>query len=74
MNLLLEGYSQFCNFDESTLGLVEYLRFMRILYFLSWCESQKNDPGFCTRYPDWGTRSFWVKELEDLRYQARQTN
>lgn len=68
-DLLLHGYTQFRTFDRSTLALVEPLRFMRIIYFLSWCALQKNDPGFFTHFPDWGEKGFWVKELEDLSYQ-----
>lgn len=70
MGLLLEGYTSFCPFDERSLELVEYLRFMRILYFLSWRETQRNDALFIRDNPDWGTKAFWIREMEDLRYQA----
>jgi len=68
-DLLLSGYRQFSQFDEGTLSLIEPLRFMRIIYFLSWCALQKDDPGFFTHFPDWGEKGFWVKELEDITYQ-----
>lgn len=71
MRLLLEGYTEFSPFDYDSLNLVETLRFMRILYFLSWVDRQKGDSGFTERYPDWGSRSFWIRELEDLSQQAR---
>ena len=70
-DLLLYGYTQFRDFDRSTLDLVEPLRFMRIIYFLAWCALQKNDPGFYSHFPDWGEKGFWVKELEDLSYQRQ---
>jgi len=69
INLLLEGYEQFCDFDISTLKLIEPLRVMRIIYFLSWCASQLGDFQFATHYPDWGTPSFWMRENNDLRTQ-----
>ena len=68
-DLLLSGYRQFQEFDERTLSLIEPLRFMRIIYFLSWCALQKDDPGFFTHFPDWGEKGFWIKELEDITYQ-----
>lgn len=71
MDLLLEGYTRFCQFPSSSLALVEYLRFMRIIYYLAWCSSQRGDRGFAERYPDWGSRAFWIKEFEDLSQQAR---
>jgi Ser/Thr protein kinase RdoA (MazF antagonist) len=70
-DLLLHGYTQFRDFDRSTLALVEPLRFMRIIYFLSWCALQKDDPGFFSHFPDWGEKGFWLKELEDLSYQRQ---
>lgn len=69
-DLLLDGYTQFSTLDERSLSLVETLRFMRIIYFLGWCETQKDDQLFREKNPDWGTRSFWVREMEDMHYQA----
>ncbi len=71
MGLLVEGYERFGTFDRRSLDLVETLRFMRILYFLSWREAQRDDALFHERNPDWGTKAFWIREMEDLRYQAR---
>ena len=68
-DLLLQGYTQFMEFDEQTLSLIEPLRFMRIIYFLTWCAMQKEDPGFLTHFPAWGEEGFWNKELEDITYQ-----
>jgi len=69
MNLIIEGYEQFCEFDTRTLDLVEPLRFMRHIYFLAWCAAQHEDTGFSGRFPDWGTKAFWIKETEDLSSQ-----
>ncbi len=69
MNLMIEGYEQFCEFDRNTISLVEPLRFMRHIYFLNWCAVQHEDTGFSERYPDWGNRAFWIKETEDLSAQ-----
>lgn len=71
LNLLLEGYEQFNSFDRRTLDLIEPLRFMRHIYFLNWVASQHVDTGFSERYPGWGSRSFWIREVEDLNQQLR---
>lgn len=68
-NLLLEGYEEFAPFNRATLALVEPLRFMRQIYFLAWCATQRDDPGFAERNPGWGTRAFWITETEDLAAQ-----
>lgn len=69
MNLIIEGYEQFCEFDRRTLNLVEPLRFMRHIYFLNWCATQLDDSGFAARMPEWGNRAFWIQETEDLQTQ-----
>lgn len=68
-DLLLYGYTQFMEFDTAALSLIEPLRFMRIIYFLTWCASQKDDPGFFSHFPAWGEEGFWIKEIEDIAYQ-----
>lgn len=68
--LLLEGYREVRPFDADWLSLVEPLRFLRMLGYLDWQARQKDDHRFAAAFPDWGTRSFWIKEVEDLRDQA----
>lgn len=69
INLILEGYEDFREFDDYSLCLIEPLRAMRILYFLAWCGRQIHDPKFRHNFPNWGTDAFWRKEIGDLRQQ-----
>ena len=69
MQLILEGYEQFCAFDEYEIGLVEVLRAMRMIYFLSWCSTQVEDYTFRHHFPDWGEAHFWQREIADLERQ-----
>ncbi len=69
INLILEGYEQFLDFDDRSLRLVEVLRAMRIIYFLSWCSTQTDDFRFQTTFPDWGSELFWQREIADLERQ-----
>lgn len=71
MDMLLQGYEQFRDFDHSTLRLIEPLRAMRIIYFLAWCSRQTNDFKFRAMYPDWGNEAFWLKEVNDLANQLQ---
>jgi len=70
LGLLVEGYEQFVSFDRETLRLIEPLRFMRLIYFLAWRARQRDDHWFKRDFPEWGSKAFWIKELEDLREQA----
>ncbi|VGO16011.1 Stress response kinase A [Pontiella desulfatans] len=69
INLILEGYEQFMEFDDRQLRLIELLRAMRIIYFLSWCSTQVDDFKFQSNFPDWGSEMFWQRELADLEHQ-----
>jgi len=71
LDALLSGYGQFMDFDDSTLQLVEPLRAMRMLHFLSWCALQRFDNGFRENFPDWGSDNFWRRETADMRKQLR---
>ena len=71
LNLLIEGYEQFHPFNRDSIKLIEPLRFMRMIYFLVWCARQRNDNNFETHFPNWGSEAFWIKEIEDFRYQVK---
>lgn len=71
LELILEGYEAFGEFDRNSFVLIEPLRFMRMIHFLAWSAIQRNDLRFQNTFPDWGGKSFWIKEVEDLRLQAR---
>lgn len=70
LTMLLDGYETFLEFPRRTLSLIEPLRFMRMIHFLAWRGRQRHDHWFKREFPDWGTTSFWIRELEDLRAQA----
>lgn len=72
LSLLLEGYEQFLPFDRQAFGLIEPLRFMRMIHFLAWSARQRHDARFASVFPDWGIRPFWIREVEDLRTQVRR--
>jgi Ser/Thr protein kinase RdoA (MazF antagonist) len=69
INLILEGYEDFREFDDFSLRLIEPLRAMRILYFLAWCSRQVHDPKFRHNFPNWGDDAFWQREIRDLTRQ-----
>ncbi len=70
IGLLSEGYEEFGSIDPRQYGLIEGLRLMRMLYFLAWRASQRHDYWFQREFPDWGSKAFWLKEVEDLREQV----
>ncbi len=69
LNLLLEGYGQFRDMNPRAPLLIEGLRAMRMIYFVSWCALQRDDYQFQAKFPEWGTEAFWAREVQDLREQ-----
>jgi Ser/Thr protein kinase RdoA (MazF antagonist) len=70
IDLFLEGYERFRSFDRGSLRCIEPLRAMRMIYFLAWVSRQANDAVFKRNFPDWGSDTFWQREIGDLREQA----
>lgn len=62
----ISGYETFYGFDRSSLDLIPYLRAMRMIHFASWCAVQKDDPGFETHFPEWGTKKYWGQLIRDV--------
>lgn len=71
LSLLVEGYSEFSDLESGSVALIETLRFYRMLHFLAWRSLQRDDNWFRRDFPDWGSRSFWIRELEDFSDQSR---
>lgn len=66
LDLILDGYETFMDFDYFSIRMVESLRVMRMIYFLSWCCRQKNDGQFQKHFPAWGKTEFWNSEIRDI--------
>lgn len=69
LDLMIEGYEVFRDFDRNMLRMVEPLRAMRIIYFIAWCARQSNDLVFRKNFPDWGSENYWNQEIKDLNVQ-----
>jgi len=69
IELFIEGYEKFREFDHSSIKCIEFLRAMRMIYFLAWCSRQQNDFQFKTNFPEWGNDAFWQREIADLSEQ-----
>lgn len=69
LSLLLEGYEMFCPFDRQTLNLVEPLRAMRFIHYISWCGRQYLEDGDTRVNEQFGSYSYWQQEIADLEDQ-----
>ena len=68
--LLLEGYELFNSFDRSTLALIEPLRAMRFIHYITWCAKQFVEDGSTRINDDFGSYAYWQQEIADLKDQV----
>lgn len=69
LDKLMKGYENFADVPSGSGLLVEGLRAMRMIYFTAWSAIQRNDFQFQAQFPQWGSESFWSREVQDLRAQ-----
>ncbi len=72
MDILLEGYETFRPFDRRTFRLIEPLRAMRFVHYMAWCAHQVAADGYTRVIDDFGSSSYWQKEIADLRDQLER--
>lgn len=72
IELFLEGYETFRRFDRRTLRLIEPLRAMRYIHFISWCAHQVAEDGASRLAPDFGSHHYWQREIRDLAEQLQR--
>ncbi len=70
IELFLEGYETFRDFDRRSLRLIEPLRAMRYIHYIAWCAHQVAEEGLSRVVPDFGSRDYWQRELRDLAEQS----
>ena len=66
---LLEGYTQFFDFNPAELHLVEALRSMRMVHHAAWLSSRWQDPAFPLAFPWFNSEKYWEQLIGDLLEQ-----
>jgi Ser/Thr protein kinase RdoA (MazF antagonist) len=66
---LVEGYTEFNDFDPRQLRLLEALRSLRMLHYCAWLGNRWHDPMFPRTFPWFNTPSYWNEQIINLREQ-----
>ena len=69
LNVLLEGYEQFSDFDDRERALIEPLRTLRMLRHSAWLAARWHDPTFPRHFPDFGSAAYWSQQTAQLQEQ-----
>ena len=66
---ILEGHSDFCDFDPIELNLIEPLRTLRIMHHSGWLAKRWTDPAFPRAFPWFNSQRYWSDHILELREQ-----
>ena len=69
LGYLLDGYSEFADFDERELWLIEPLRTLRMLHYSAWLARRWDDPAFPANFPWFNSQRYWQDQILALREQ-----
>jgi Ser/Thr protein kinase RdoA (MazF antagonist) len=72
LDLFLEGYEMFRPFDRRSIRLIEPLRAMRFVHYMAWCAHQVEYDGETRVIEEFGTREYWLREIQDLEDQCQR--
>jgi Ser/Thr protein kinase RdoA (MazF antagonist) len=66
---LIEGYSEFCDFDPRQLRWIEALRTLRLIHYAAWLARRWEDPAFPRAFTWFNTERYWAEHILELREQ-----
>jgi Ser/Thr protein kinase RdoA (MazF antagonist) len=66
---LVEGYSEFCDFDPRQIRWIETLRTMRLINYAAWLARRWEDPAFPRSFTWFNTERYWADHILELREQ-----
>jgi Ser/Thr protein kinase RdoA (MazF antagonist) len=66
---ILEGYSQFANFEPIEASLIESLRALRMIHYTAWLARRWHDPAFPKAFPWFGEARYWERHVAELEEQ-----
>lgn len=69
LEILLEAYEEFCEFDSKELKLIEPLRAMRMLHYNAWLSRRWEDPAFPMNFPWYGEEKYWEQQILSFKEQ-----
>lgn len=69
LELMLEEYEQYCDFDPAELKLIEPLRAMRMIHYMAWLARRWQDQAFVMNFPWFATDKYWEQQCLALKEQ-----
>jgi len=67
---VLEGYTEFFDFNPVELHLLEALRTLRMIHYSAWLARRWNDPSFPINFPWFESVRYWEEQILSLKEQS----
>ena len=69
IDILLDGYQEFRDFDNKELMLIEPLRTLRMIHYSAWLARRWEDPSFQHHFPWFAEPRYWEQQILGLKEQ-----
>ncbi|CAH0532216.1 Stress response kinase A [Vibrio stylophorae] len=69
LDILLEGYEEFAQFDTKQLQLIEPLRGLRLVHYMGWLAKRWSDPAFPLAFPWFSDHKYWEGQILAIKEQ-----
>lgn len=69
LDVFLEGYEEFCDFDRQQLKLIEPLRARRMVMYMAWLAQRWQDPAFPRNFAWFATEKYWEQQVLAIKEQ-----
>lgn len=66
---IIDAYSDFMEFDQRELALIEALRTLRLVHYSAWLAQRWSDPAFPIAFPWFASDTYWLERTQELREQ-----
>ena len=74
LDILLEGYEEFREFDNREFLLIEPLRSLRMIHYSAWLSRRWSDPSFQHHFPWFADPRYWEQQILGLKEQLSAIN
>lgn len=74
LDLILEGYEEFRDFDYQEVMLIEPLRSLRMIHYSAWLARRWVDPSFQHHFPWFAEPRYWEQQILGLKEQLSAIN
>jgi len=74
LDLILEGYEEFRDFDNNEIALIEPLRSLRMIHYSAWLARRWDDPSFKHHFPWFAEAKYWEGQILGLKEQLAAIN